>query len=700
MLRTTIPVFLILTSITVVSALIVPLDTHCSKAEYLDDDMEEWIKNGGGNCLDIVCAVIDSSGRPIRVSDGTEDANDAEPLWGNQSYLLTTATTDLRNIAGECATRAFNASYCSVRDDWRLEVAIVRHYDRADGQDEGEEWDPDIEGRIFPWEPPRVSGVQYEVATKRISNAYRCEDTLPPQLLYEERFDVLTGERTIEITFNDNEWEYVTESGDTINLLMDFSEDEEPENRDTTKLDSCAYAITESSDRPGSGSWNLVECEGQRTYSLTVTLPRDEYGVSGLFLHMRAEDSKRNDDERAYALQDYYEALGDGYCPRANECLITPGTVRYEGISGTSTLPGADLENNTFANYLTQGRKPVCVLPGHGAGNVYCSESGTIERSQALFEYGISQLSGSGTVYCGIADEVSGVNTGTTQKRCSGLPHPHDEYCSLSCVVSLSTQADEWQQSAAIFAANNFLRHSIENREGDPLIYTPTAFTSRVNYLGTNNRYLDTRSCSISGDELSCDVWMTMGQEGHLDSTASVVYHNRSGLAGVSQTMSLSHPSPDTISTGRLDEGTMNDFITRLNTYIADIARDEAPQYDARRLSELTRIAAYQTDGTRTIIAVSTRGFEFTPRTGAGGTTRVVAVLFDGFSSSERDYINQAKDAITTVTLSPNPIRTNTLKPLEGQENGAYMIFLSVRDTDASVHEMIEQLAVRPRVGS
>lgn len=661
MLRTTILVFLVLTSIAVVSADIIPLDTRCSEAEHDGKSISDVIRDDSRyNCIDVVCAVVDVHGRPIRVSDGTLDADASEPLLGNRSYILTQATTDLRQLSGECATRAFNASYCSVRGEWELKVAIVRHYDRHSSQDRGTQWGSEHNAIFSPWQFREVNRVNHEVAVQRVRDAYHCEDTLPPQLRFNDDFNLRTGERELTITFSDKEWEYHTEHS-VISLLMNPSADEDRwEHFDSTTLDTCEYSLTPGEDPD---TWTPVDCAGQYEYSEGI----EDVPSGTRYLHLRASDTAGNLATETFELDEYYPSLGNqGWCPRENECFV------YE--HGNRTF-------NTFEAYITKNIRPACVEIGHGAGNVYCSEEGTIERSHALLSYGVSEL-GTGVVYCGSAPRITGVDAGT-QAACSRLPEALQTTCAFTCVISEDPNPSAWQQSAAVFATNNFLTHTLET--DDERIYTPLALLAGVQYDGS---YARTTNCQWSGAQMTCEAGLIMGQ-GSLSESLTVTYHNTSGLASMSQTMSIG--SPDTIS----PLNAPGEFITQLNNYIVDIGQGTPPQYDTS-LDGLTRIAAYRKAGSKTITGLTTSSFTATGRAGEASTsTRVVAVVFEGFNENERAYINQAKDAIGLVATGPiRSIET----PVQGG-GSPYVLLVAVRNEDAA-HEMLERLVVRLRVGS
>jgi hypothetical protein len=157
----------------------------------------------------------------------------------------------------------------------------------------------------------------------------------------------------------------------------------------------------------------------------------------------------------------------------------------------------------------------------------------------------------------------------------------------------------------------------------------------------------------------------------------------------MSQTMSIS--SASTINPLDVPES----FIARLNDYIEDIKQGDAPEYD-EMLEGLTRISAYRTHGEKRIIGLTTASFNAAGRAGQpSASTRVVAVVFEGFSEAERSYINQAKNAIEVVATGP--IRTIE-RPLDGG-GSPYILLVAVRNEDAA-HEMLERLVVRLRVGS
>jgi hypothetical protein len=685
MLRTFILLLIALTTLAVVSADIHELDGTCSEATHEGESIEDIIEENPGthNCIDIKCAVVDGAGRLIKVSDGTEDADGGAPLRGNASYLLT-ESSDLRALSGVCRTLPFYESYCSVRNDWDLHVIFKRHYDKDESEESGASWDDDDDTLIFGTEPPSISGLASEVEWTEARYAYRCKDTLAPQLLFDERFDFNTGERNITLEFNDDESAYVMESGDTISLLMQLSED----NPDETMLSECWYAIKNVGENLQPQDRIEIECQGQRTYSEDIVLDNDQ--ISGLRLWMNATDDQGNSDQTTHILDDYYEALGEGYCPRANECLIDAGNSGYGD--------GADIENNTFANYLSNGRVPVCVRQGYGVGNVYCSSSGPYERSQALFEYGIAELGESrGAVYCGHADRITPLEGPET--RCSGLTNNE---CTLSCVLSLDGSSG-WQEASALFASNNFL--SPINDE--PHVNIPLAFSRALNASDEAGlRYLSAEDCSIGDDRFSCSHDTQFGavtDEGAaLANTVSMKYHNTTGLGSISQIKELDVPTGSRIQEGHDLLAQRSALLTsKLNEYLNDISSGgEVPEYSAENLVETTRVAAYRSAGNKRILGISTNVDEFRyqmprPSDPPGGDLFVVAVLYENFAGTARSYIDQAKGDIEIVRASP--IRTIATPVSGSSQDSNYLLFVATRNEE-SAREMIERLVVRVRL--
>jgi hypothetical protein len=688
MLRTFILLLIALTTLAVVSADIHELDGTCSEATHEGESIEDIIEENPGthNCIDIKCAVVDGTGRLIKVSDGTEDADGGAPLRGNASYLLT-ESSDLRALSGVCRTLRFYESYCSVRNDWYLHVIFKRHYDKDESEESGASWDDDDDDTlIFGTEPPSISGLASEVEWTNAGNAYTCEDTLAPQLLFDERFDFNTGERNITLEFNDDESAYVMESGDTISLLMQLSED----NPDETMLSECWYAIKNVGETPQLQDRIEIECQGQRTYSEDIVLDNDQ--ISGLRLWMNATDDQGNSDQTTHILDDYYEALGEGYCPRANECLIDAGNSGYGD--------GADIENNTFANYLSNGRVPVCVRQGYGVGNVYCSSSGPYERSQALFEYGIAELGESrGAVYCGHADRITPLEGPET--RCSGLTNNE---CTLSCVLSLDGSSG-WQEASALFASNNFLSQIND----EPHMNIPLAFSRGLEARDEAGLwYLSAEGCQVGEHSFSCDHNTQYGplisDDGTARNTVGVRYHNTTGLGSISQIRSLQVPSLNRIQTGHTQLAARSAILTsKLNDYLKDIALDtyeNVPEYSATQLAETTRIAAYRSAGNKRILGISTNVDEFRyqmprPSDPPGGDLFVVAVLYENFAGTARSYIDQAKGDIEIVRASP--IRTIATPVSGSSQDSNYLLFVATRNEE-SAREMIERLVVRVRL--
>ena len=674
-------------SVSTATATIIPVDS-CT-GDYNDDSIRDLIRDNPTthNCLDVVCVAITNAGIPVRVSDGTQSASSSPELRGHQSFLLTESATELRQLQGLCRTPAFYEPYCSYRGDWNVRMGIVRHYMKADEKTALKTWNDAHFG------PITEIGVDYEVVSKDLGPGYTCEDTLPPQLLLsEDRFDLNTGSRTINMVFNDNEHEYVTENANTISLLMDLDL-EETDNPDDTMLESCWYAITQSTTVPAPGVRVTVDCQGAHTFPVEVELEPDT--ISGLYLWMNATDDAGNSAQTSYELDDYYEALGDqGYCPRPNECLISAGNSGHGD--------GTDLATNTFTNYLGGGRVPACVLPGNSAGNIYCSNNGRYERSQALFEYGIAELGTSrGVVYCGKAQDLTPLEGAET--RCTGLSRNE---CTLSCVVSIDGPNDAWQQASALFASNNFL--SPINDE--PHLNIPLAFSRGLEHVeDSGRRYLSAEDCQVGEQSFSCMRNTQYSPHISDDSTAlantvRVRYHNTTGIGSISQIRQLQVPTPNRIQTGHEALEERSEILTsRLNTYLRDIALDtyeNVPEYSAQRLAETTRVAAYRSAGTKRILGISTNVHEFrykmpNPRDPPAGSLFVVAVLYENFDSNALDYIDQAKDDISIIRATP--IRTIRTPVSGSSDDSNYLLFVATRNEE-SAREMIERLVVRVRL--
>lgn len=650
------------------------------------------------NCIDIDCLATDSAGYNVTNASYADGTTGGVILRGNDSFIINDSQ-DLRNLQAHCDLPAFTTALCSSRGEWTLNVRVSRYFDLDPTADQ-----PSTAGNMtsmFGGPVKPTNGLSLETFYRGIANAYNCQDRVPPQLSARQQPDLTSGTTRIDLHYSDDEYNYRSSfDAKAVHLLANNSNAQLP-TIDGTTLASCGYEIrTDTStpslptatysnaatSSPSVGSWVTYDCANRYYDAENFTIPANTL-TNGGTLWMYAYDSAGNHARTKIAIPKRYTSNGgQGYCPRAGECLLDPN---------------GDASMNTFASYIAgktnqqPAPSPACIAQGQGADNAYCDQNGLVSRSEALLAFGAQQLQGqNGIVACGNPGSILG--QGYAKADSCGTKTS----CSLSCIVTKDANNGATQPSAVLFAANNYLQSPLGPDEVHLPPYISTTIVSDLDQT-TGERYTNVSACS-TGSKADCSVSLTKSSP--LGNQVEVRYDNASGIGSLGQTLTVQPFSTTREHAGQivLEQAGIVSLAHAMTTYAGDIAATSSgsyvPRYTAATIGRSVHASAYRKAPGGTILGVVTKvpNFEsYSSGTGSLATTQdlyEIGVIYNG--TFDLSYIDTAKDAIKDL---PTAALRDVATPINGTTGSGTLIITAATNDEQNAQRIIDQLVTRLR---